>query len=148
MPFKEKIESNIDSFAPEMSSQEVLAEANNFLTEIAQGLGYTEVGSLEQLNLSAEEKALLSPEITGANDSEFGARKARFFQGNYQDGESLVRVAVSPFISYGRKPAYAADIFSPAEYKGHGMSNDFTSAELKGTLEYAMNGAEDKSDSK
>ncbi len=107
------------------------AERQKFLTELVERLGFREVSSVEELNLTDKEKSKLNY----VRDS---VKYARFFIADRSDGSSSRAVVLA--LTNLHHDDFAAEIFSPAFYDGHAANHDFNKGELEYNLKFSIEG--------
>lgn len=91
------------------------------LDEIMSKTGYKEVATIEELELSEEEKK-------SAKDFINDETSKRFFVAERSDGKQ------AKVIIFEGKETFNGHIFSPFGYKGHLECNDWSDHELEGSL--------------
>ena len=107
------------------------AERQILLTELVKKLGFREVSSVEELNLTEQEKSKLNY----VRDS---VKYARFFVADRADGSSSRAVVLA--LTALHNDDFAAEIFSPAFYDGHAANHDFNKGELEYNLKFSIEG--------
>lgn len=104
-------------------------QASLDLEEMREKLGYESVADMKVLGLSEKEIRQLTWCRNQKPDT-------RYFRATRTDGRP-VKAVITP-----QPGDYAADIFSPANYQGHGGNHDFSKSEMEGSLKHALEGEE------
>lgn len=125
----------------EVSIYEVEANANNEriireIQEKALALGYTEVASIDELGLSAEQLANDHLKTIRIGDKEL--RRYKFLKGTHKMTGQDVFVLWSSFPTTNRYGNIEAIFFSPSYFNGVAHGNDFNTGEMSGNLEKAL----------
>ncbi|MES3032052.1 MAG: hypothetical protein V4699_02290 [Patescibacteria group bacterium] len=109
----------------------LLNERQVFLNEVMKKLGYRDVPSVKELNLTDEERK----KLMHVRDNFFNTR---FIVADRLDG-SLVRALVRTREEIN-SDEFSAELFSPAFFNGHASNHDFNRGEFEGILKKAVQG--------
>jgi len=133
----------LDTLSPEQIREREEKEKANFeffnreLGLMAERLGYEEMSSLEDLELTEDEiKKICWARSCLMKDDPIYKGNPRFFRAARKDGSKVA--AIIEALRCEIKPTFAADIFSPNNYEGHGGNHDFAGWELEENLKTAL----------
>jgi hypothetical protein len=113
-------------------------DARNFLAELKERVGYEAVADLRALGLTEEQAKQIR--WTGRLTERRSPTAEQFWKAARPDSTEA-----KALIGINSDGTFRSDIFSPAEYEGHGGNHDFNNRELEESLEFAKNAPEYKS---
>ena len=131
-----------EQLATQEQTEAELLEKNIELTKkLAQDYGLTispatpkedDRERLHHSNILSEEQ---EKQLRYTNESE---KNTFYLTGKRKEDDKEVKIIVTVLGS--KSNCFAADIFSPAEYNGHGCNHDFSQSEFEDNIKFAMEG--------